>query len=64
MGGVRLREGEALEAAPVPEAVTDLVEERLGRLDADTERLLTAVAAIGPGGAGGPRGQGGRARAG
>ncbi len=32
----------------MPEAVTDLVEERLGRLDADTERLLTAVAAIGP----------------
>jgi class 3 adenylate cyclase/tetratricopeptide (TPR) repeat protein len=43
-----LREGEALEAAPVPEAVTDLVEERLGRLDAGTERLLAAVAAIGP----------------
>jgi class 3 adenylate cyclase/tetratricopeptide (TPR) repeat protein len=38
----------ALEDAPVPEAVTDLVEERLGRLDADAERLLTAVAAIGP----------------
>ncbi len=43
-----LGEEDALEAAPVPEAVTDLVEERLGRLDADTERLLTAVAAIGP----------------
>lgn len=43
-----LREGEALEMAPVPEAVTDLVEERLGRLDAGTERLLAAVAAIGP----------------
>jgi len=43
-----LGEGEALEAAPVPEAVTDLVEERLGRLDAATERLLAAVAAIGP----------------
>lgn len=43
-----LGEEEALEAAPVPEAVTDLVEERLGRLDADTERLLAAVAAIGP----------------
>jgi class 3 adenylate cyclase/tetratricopeptide (TPR) repeat protein len=43
-----LREGEALEAAPVPEAVTDLVEERLGRLDTGTERLLAAVAAIGP----------------
>lgn len=43
-----LREEGALEAARVPEAVTDLVEERLGRLDAGTERLLTAVAAIGP----------------
>jgi class 3 adenylate cyclase len=43
-----LREGEALEAAPVPDAVTDLVEERLARLDPMTERLLVAVAAIGP----------------
>jgi class 3 adenylate cyclase len=43
-----LREGEALEAAPVPDAVTDLVEERLARLDPVTERLLVAVAAIGP----------------
>ena len=43
-----LREGEALEAAPVPDAVTDLVEERLARLDPGTERLLAAVAAIGP----------------
>lgn len=43
-----LGDEEALEEAPVPEAVTDLVEERLGRLDADTERLLAAVAAIGP----------------
>jgi class 3 adenylate cyclase/tetratricopeptide (TPR) repeat protein len=43
-----LGEEDALEAAPVPEAVTDLVEERLGRLDADTERFLAAVAAIGP----------------
>jgi class 3 adenylate cyclase len=43
-----LREGEALDAAPVPEAVTDLVEERLARLDPRTERLLGAVAAIGP----------------
>jgi hypothetical protein len=43
-----LREGEALDAAPVPDAVTDLVEERLARLDPDTERLLVAVAAIGP----------------
>jgi eukaryotic-like serine/threonine-protein kinase len=43
-----LREGEALDAAPVPDAVTDLVEERLARLDPVTERLLVAVAAIGP----------------
>jgi class 3 adenylate cyclase len=43
-----LREGEALDAAPVPDAVTDLVEERLARLDTVTERLLAAVAAIGP----------------
>jgi class 3 adenylate cyclase len=43
-----LKEGDMLEAAPVPEAVADLVEERLGRLDGATERLLTAVAAIGP----------------
>ena len=35
-----LREGEALDAAPVPDAVTDLVEERLARLDPATERLL------------------------
>lgn len=39
---------EALEEAPVPEAVTDLIEERLARLEPDTERLLAAVAAIGP----------------
>ena len=43
-----LREGESLDAAPVPDAVTDLVEERLARLDPMTERLLVAVAAIGP----------------
>jgi class 3 adenylate cyclase len=43
-----LREGDSLEAAPVPDAVTDLVEERLTRLDPATERLLCAVAAIGP----------------
>jgi class 3 adenylate cyclase len=43
-----LRDGEALDAAPVPDAVTDLVEERLARLDLVTERLLVAVAAIGP----------------
>ena len=43
-----LREGEAIGGAPVPDAVTDLVEERLARLDPVTERLLVAVAAIGP----------------
>ncbi len=43
-----LGDGEALEEAPVPDAVADLIEERLARLDPDTERLLTAVAAIGP----------------
>lgn len=43
-----LREGEALDAAPVPDAVTDLVEERLARLSPNTQRLLVAVAAIGP----------------
>jgi class 3 adenylate cyclase/ATP/maltotriose-dependent transcriptional regulator MalT len=43
-----LLDGEALDAAPVPDAVTDLVEERLARLDPDAERLLSAVAAIGP----------------
>ncbi len=43
-----LREGEELDATPVPDAVTDLVEERLGRLDPNTERLLAAAAAIGP----------------
>ena len=43
-----LREDDSLEAAPVPDAVTGLVEERLTRLDPATERLLCAVAAIGP----------------
>lgn len=43
-----LREAEALEEAPVPDAVGDLVEERLGRLDPETEKLLGAAAAIGP----------------
>ena len=43
-----LREADALEEAPVPDAVGDLVEERLGRLDPVTEKLLGAAAAIGP----------------
>jgi class 3 adenylate cyclase len=43
-----LRDGDALDAVPVPEAVTGLVEERLAQLEPTTERLLTAVAAIGP----------------
>jgi class 3 adenylate cyclase len=43
-----LREGDALDTAPVPSAVADLVEERLSRLSPSTERLLAAVAAIGP----------------
>lgn len=43
-----LREGEALEAAPLPDAVAGLVEERLAQLEPATERLLTAAAAIGP----------------
>jgi len=43
-----LRETEALEEAPVPDAVGDLVEERLGRLAPETEKLLGAAAAIGP----------------
>ncbi len=43
-----LREGDALDTAPVPSAVAGLVEERLSRLSPKTERLLCAVAAIGP----------------
>jgi eukaryotic-like serine/threonine-protein kinase len=43
-----LAEGAELDSAPVPDAVADLVEERLARLDPDTERFLAAVAAIGP----------------
>jgi class 3 adenylate cyclase len=43
-----LAEGEELDSAPAPDAVADLVEERLARLDPDTERFLAAVAAIGP----------------
>ena len=43
-----LRDDQSLQDAPAPNAVTDLVEERLARLDPVTERLLVAVAAIGP----------------
>lgn len=43
-----LAEGEALESSLAPDAVADLVEERLARLEPDTERFLAAVAAIGP----------------
>lgn len=43
-----LAEGEELDSAPVPDAVADLIEERLARLDPGTERFLAAVAAIGP----------------
>lgn len=43
-----LAEGRELDSAPVPDAVADLVEERLARLDPDTERFLAATAAIGP----------------
>jgi eukaryotic-like serine/threonine-protein kinase len=43
-----LKEGDDLAAVPVPGAVAELVEERLAQLDPATERLLIAVAAIGP----------------
>ncbi len=43
-----LSDSKALEAAPVPDAVADLVEERLARLGPEAEKLLVAVAAIGP----------------
>jgi class 3 adenylate cyclase len=43
-----LAEGKELDSAPAPDAVADLVEERLSRLDPGTERFLAAVAAIGP----------------
>jgi len=43
-----LGDDDAPGAAPAPDAVADLVEERLARLDASAERLLVAVAAIGP----------------
>jgi class 3 adenylate cyclase/tetratricopeptide (TPR) repeat protein len=39
--------GEALDAAPAPDAIAGLVEERLARLDPMTERLLVGAAAIG-----------------
>ena len=43
-----LGEQQALEVAPAPGAVSGLVEERLARLDPEAERLLQAVALIGP----------------
>jgi eukaryotic-like serine/threonine-protein kinase len=43
-----LAEGRMLDSAPVPDAVSELVEERLARLHPETERLLAAAAAIGP----------------
>jgi len=43
-----LGDDDTLSATPAPDAIADLVEERLARLDASTERLLVAVAAIGP----------------
>jgi eukaryotic-like serine/threonine-protein kinase len=43
-----LADDQELDRAPVPDAVADLVEERLARLDPDTERFLAAVASIGP----------------
>lgn len=43
-----LRDGEALETAPVPEAVAGVVEGRLARIGTDAEALLGAAAAIGP----------------
>ncbi len=42
-----LRDSEALDEAPVPDAVTDLVEERLARLGPATQKLLGVAAAIG-----------------
>ncbi len=43
-----LRDAEALDSAPVPEAVQELLDERLARLSNEAERLLVAAAAIGP----------------
>jgi class 3 adenylate cyclase/tetratricopeptide (TPR) repeat protein len=43
-----LQDDQALDAAPVPYAVTGLVEERLAQLEPATEQLLTAAAVIGP----------------
>ena len=43
-----LRDGAALDSAPVPDAVAGLVEERLARVAPTTSELLGAIAAIGP----------------
>ncbi|MEA2167103.1 MAG: hypothetical protein QOF76_403, partial [Solirubrobacteraceae bacterium] len=43
-----LRDDSALDRAPVPAAIAGLVEERLERLDSNTEAVLVAAAAIGP----------------
>ncbi len=43
-----LRDGAALDDAPVPDAVAGLVEERLARVAPTTAQLLVAIAAIGP----------------
>jgi hypothetical protein len=43
-----LRDGAALDSAPVPDAVAGLVEERLMRVAPSTAQLLVAIAAIGP----------------
>ncbi len=59
-----LREGEALDAAPVPDAVTDLVEERLARLDPAHRAAAGRGRRDRPLGAGRARGRGGRARPG
>lgn len=47
-GRGELAEDGTLDRVPAPDAVADLVEERLARLDPETERLLVAVATIGP----------------
>src|SRR5689334_1163624 len=43
-----LQDDDALAMAPVPDAVTSLVEERLAQLEPATEQLLSAAAAVGP----------------